>query len=241
MSFISKMNDNNQHYDRGDDDDDDDDIPQLSANALAALQEFYAERALLEQHCLEAEKCSSSIASSDAIMMPSEDWQLSQFWYDDTTATMLAREALATAGDHGRIACISCPTLYMRLRALKPASCTAICLEYDERFHALFGSDFVPYDYNDPLNLPSELHATFDIVVADPPFLSKECLSKTAVTVKWLTKKNILLCTGAIMADTACEVLNVQECRFQPRHANNLANEFRCYANYDTVLLDAVN
>merc|ERR1711951_243294 len=42
----------------------------------------------------------------------SEDWQLSQFWYTESTAAALAKEALTAAGDKGRIACVSCPTLY---------------------------------------------------------------------------------------------------------------------------------
>ena len=37
---------------------------------------------------------------------------------------------------------------------------------------------------------------SFDLVLADPPFLSDECLTKTAVTLKFLAKDKILLCTG---------------------------------------------
>jgi hypothetical protein len=40
------------------------------------------------------------------------------------------------------------------------------------------------------------------------------------------------------MAELAAELLNVKECRFRPRHANNLANEFRCFVNYDTLVID---
>jgi len=95
-----------------------------------------------------------------------------------------------------RIACISCPTLYRRLLDLKSPSCTAVCLEYDNRFQ-IFGDDFIAYDYNRPLALPPGLEGTFDIVIADPPFLSEECLRKTASTVCYLAKKNVVLCTGS--------------------------------------------
>jgi EEF1A lysine methyltransferase 1 len=78
-----------------------------------------------------------------------------------------------------------------------PSGCSAVCLEYDTRFQ-IFGQSFVPYDYNQPLNLPAELEGAFDIVVADPPFLSEECLRKTALTVRYLTKKNVILCTGLL-------------------------------------------
>lgn len=36
----------------------------------------------------------------------------------------------------------------------------------------------------------------YDLVIADPPFLSDECLTKTALTIKFLAKKDIVLCTG---------------------------------------------
>lgn len=31
--------------------------------------------------------------------------------------------------------------------------------------------DFTLYDYKKPLEVPSELHGSFDVVVADPPYL----------------------------------------------------------------------
>ena len=94
-----------------------------------------------------------------------------------------------------RIACISCPTLYARLHSMNPADCTIVCLEFDQRF-LHFGDGFVFYDYNEPVALPAQLKASFDLVVVDPPFLSEECLQKIAQTVHYLTTKKILLCTG---------------------------------------------
>lgn len=67
--------------------------------------------------------------------------------------------------------------------------------EFDKRF-AIYGEDFISYDYNAPLDIPRHFHGQFDVVVADPPFLSEECLTKIAVTVKFLTKHKIILCTG---------------------------------------------
>lgn len=34
------------------------------------------------------------------------------------------------------------------------------------------------------------------------------------------------------MADLARQLLNVEKTTFEPKHANNLANEFSCYANF---------
>ena len=67
--------------------------------------------------------------------------------------------------------------------------------EYDQRF-AVYGNDFVLYDYKSPLNIPRDKSSYYDIAIVDPPFLSEECLTKTAVTVKFLTKEKIILCTG---------------------------------------------
>ena len=44
--------------------------------------------------------------------------------------------------------------------------------------------------------LPRNLSNFYDLVIADPPFISDECLTKTALTIKFLAKKKIVLCTG---------------------------------------------
>ena len=35
------------------------------------------------------------------------------------------------------------------------------------------------------------------------------------------------------MKELAGRLLSLDQCEFKPGHRNNLANEFRCYANYD--------
>merc|ERR1712098_726955 len=147
----------------------------------------------------------------------SEDWQLSQFWYTESTAASLAKEALAAAGDKGRIACVSCPTLYKAIvetvkadenakqdaaaeastpsstaSSTSPSSSRAIVLEFDRRF-AKWGVDFVFYDYKDASipELPVDWRNSFDVVVCDPPFLTEECASATLkAAVETLGKKS---------------------------------------------------
>ncbi|NXN92858.1 EFMT1 methyltransferase, partial [Rhinopomastus cyanomelas] len=209
---------------------DDDDSPQLSSHTLAALQEFY-----LEQQQREGVKTSQGF-NRYAVGSIEEDWQLSQFWYSDDTAARLADEALAAAGRGGRIACVSAPSVYQQLKDRAGEDCSVCILEYDRRF-SVYGEEFVFYDYNHPLNLPERLLPhSFDIVVADPPYLSEECLQKTAETIKHLTKGKILLCTGAVMEEPAAKHLGVRMCAFIPTHSRHLANEFRCYVNYDSGL-----
>ncbi|XP_021494748.1 EEF1A lysine methyltransferase 1 [Meriones unguiculatus] len=208
-------------------DSEDDEIPQLSSHTLAALQEFYAEQ-----------KQAPSPGGDDKYSVGAieENWQLSQFWYSEDTALRLAQEAIAAAGEGGRIACVSAPSVYQKLRALHRQHVSAHIFEYDRRF-AIYGEEFIFYDYNHPLDLPGRIAAhSFDIVVADPPYLSEECLRKTSETIRFLTRGKILLCTGAIMEEQAARLLGVKMCKFIPEHSRNLANEFRCYVNYESGL-----
>lgn len=92
--------------------------------------------------------------------------------------------------------CISCPTIYRQLRSLKPESLSVKLFEYDRRF-AIYQEDFIFYDYNQPQSVVStDMQNYFDLIIADPPFLSEECLEKIAATVRGLSKDKIILCTG---------------------------------------------
>uniref|UniRef100_H3DE02 EEF1A lysine methyltransferase 1 n=1 Tax=Tetraodon nigroviridis TaxID=99883 RepID=H3DE02_TETNG len=204
-------------------------VPRLSAHTLAALQEFYSETSL------------AGTTSKDqfAVGTLEEDWRMSQFWYNDETAARLAEEVIREAGDGGRIACVSAPSVYLKLKQGVVEGwdrVSAVLLEFDRRF-AAYGHDFVFYDYNEPLALQARLPPhSFDVVLADPPYLSKECLEKVAQTIKYLSKGKVLLCTGAVMADDARELLSVKMSSFLPEHKRNLSNDFRCFVNYPSQL-----
>nr|CAI5858004.1 unnamed protein product [Callosobruchus analis] len=204
----------------------DDDVPQLAAETFAALQEFY-----LEQEKRNKRLANGSLTDGEDVTID-ENWQLSQFWYDDDTIEFLVNVALRSVGPEAKIALISCPTLYKKMRQKADEKCEITLFEYDKRF-AVYGSDFMFYDYNSPLSIPREKSGYYDLVIADPPFLSEECLTKTAVSIRFLTKDKIILCTGAIMADLAKRLLDLEKTTFEPKHRNNLANEFWCYSNFE--------
>ena len=53
------------------------------------------------------------------------------------------------------------------------------------------------YDYKEPLNIPARIPKNyFDVVFADPPFLSEECFAEVAKTVEYLMKEKVIFCTG---------------------------------------------
>ncbi|XP_045463305.1 EEF1A lysine methyltransferase 1 [Harmonia axyridis] len=201
---------------------DDDDIPQLSIETFAVLQEFYKEQE-------ERELMRKNVDSDTNIQ---ENWQLSQFWYDHETIEKLTSIILKSVGHQGKIALISCPSIYPMLASKIGENGEVEIYEYDRRF-SIYGNNFKFYDYNKPLEVPENRTSYYDLVIADPPFLSEECLSKTADTIKCIARNKIILCTGAVMAPIAEKLLNLKKTDFEPRHKNNLANEFGCFTNFD--------
>lgn len=224
---------------------DDDDAPALSDAAQAALREFLSERAA------QREREKEETQNTTAKLVSSEDWQLSQFWYDEATSVALARELLHCAADCQRetgqsevnVACLACPSMFKALRAIGvPPWLRLVLFEVDLRF-AVFGDAFVHFDFNSPLGFPATMRATFDVIALDPPFLQRDCLAAFAETVAALRRPvgpgasglgvRVLLCTGTVMAKDAGELLSVHPVRLHVGHANRLSNPFSLYVNYD--------
>jgi hypothetical protein len=231
----------------------DDDPPALGAAAAVALAEFLAEQ---------------KVATDDN---HGERFGLSQFWYTDETADVVAAAVVQAAGPESRVACISCPSLFKALKRLEarvggdeggaaapPAATPAgpppsrhALLEYDTRFASL--GPFAFYDYREPEAIPPAWAGSFDAVVADPPYLSAECLERTAVTVKALARGAgagagsaaaggppppppvLVLLSGAAVRGTAWSALALKPVAFRPEHSCKLGNEFLCYTDSEGV------
>ena len=97
--------------------DQDEDLPTLSADTFAALKQFYK-----EEEEREAIKISTKDQPVQDMTNFNEDWNLSQFWYDDQTAETLAKECVRIAGIEGKIACISAPSAYAAIKKHFPDS-----------------------------------------------------------------------------------------------------------------------
>lgn len=98
-------------------DEDDDDRPMLSAQALEALKELLTEQ---NNRLIIADEGAAGAPDEDEeVSLLSEDWRLSQFWYDSETAETVAKEvhALSSASlDSPSVACVACPTLFAYLK-----------------------------------------------------------------------------------------------------------------------------
>ncbi|KAG0368499.1 putative N6-adenine methyltransferase-domain-containing protein [Gamsiella multidivaricata] len=221
---------------------------ELSPETLRALQQVMQEqqdqqerfeklRQQAEERFDQAQENDTESKELPAVTMDffREDWQLSQFWYDDATSEKLAREILDQTDANSVVCCISSPTAYVKLMSMNPPNTNNLFLfEYDTRFD-VYGRQFIHYDYSKPLEfrLSEELKGSIDMIVVDPPFLSEECLTKTLETVRLLLKKGgkVVLCTGAVMLPIAKQD-GLELTTFLPGHQNGLSNDFRCYVNY---------
>lgn len=137
------------------------------------------------------------------------------------------------------MALLSCPSMYKSVKdAIRETNTMVRLFEFDTRF-SNFGEDFVFYDYRDvvqnELTLIKSFEKSFDIIFADPPFLSEECIGTMADIIKKIAKDDadLIVCSGKVMEVPLKNTLNLNKCEFQPEHQRNLANEFCSFANFD--------
>lgn len=135
-----------------------------------------------------------------------------------------------------KIGLLSCPSLYKSIRGIHPNGIVRL-FEFDERF-AVYNEDFVQYDYKSAIadsQYLSQFTNYFDIIIADPPFLSQECIQAVSMLINRMRKcdSSIILCSGDVIANWAESYMDLQQCNYRPQHERNLANEFRSYANFN--------
>jgi 16S rRNA G966 N2-methylase RsmD len=99
------------------------------------------------------------------------------------------------------------------------------------------------YDFNKPEDLPAELLHTFDLVVIDPPFITREVWEKYAVAAKLLLKEeggHCLLSTIDENEATIKELLGADRKKFRPS-IPNLVYQYSLYATFESTGLNEKN
>lgn len=124
---------------------------------------------------------------------------------------------------------------------MKSKKVIPILFEFDRRFEQKYPDSFQFFDFNHNDQIDPSMVQHFDLVIADPPFLSDDCQLKTAVFVRKLLKLGatgkVILCTGATMEEIAKRAFDANKTNFIPEHKKNLSNVFACYSNYSTKTL----
>lgn len=95
---------------------------------------------------------------------------------------------------------------------------------------------FHRYDFNEPLALPESLRASSDIVVVDPPFVTRDAWEKYATTVKFMLKPGgkVIITSIAENAPMLEELLGVRPTAFKPS-IPHLVYQYNLYTNYDSA------
>mmetsp|Transcript_25546 Transcript_25546/g.87511 ORF Transcript_25546/g.87511 Transcript_25546/m.87511 type:complete len:193 (-) Transcript_25546:562-1140(-) len=162
---------------------------------------------------------------------------LNQYWYSAYTIEMMAKEVEQHAT---KAAFLSTPSIYFSLQN-KELMQNSWLFDLDEQWAKL--PTFVKYDFQKPEeNIPKEIYGTFDYVVIDPPFITRECWELFAKTAKLLLREGgkVLLSTVWENADMLKEVIGVERRAFQPS-IPHLVYQYSIYTNYETELMDQKN
>ncbi|KAK4052737.1 Protein-lysine N-methyltransferase efm5 [Microbotryomycetes sp. JL201] len=172
-----------------------------------------------------------------------EDWQLSQFWYSTEFATRLAKWIRSLCpSESTHVAFLCCPTGYIGFQHTNPIKGTKL-LEFDRRFGLFGGKDYIPYDIDEPEDVPEYMKDTVDIAVADPPFLNEVTNKKLARTLRLLLKpqgKLILLTSTSVehlfpqIYDSA-PIGPLHKTDIQVTHAGGIANSFGVWTSWEIL------
>ncbi|KAL8679754.1 MAG: hypothetical protein Q9186_003970 [Xanthomendoza sp. 1 TL-2023] len=225
-------------------------LRKLSADTLAILGDFYSERTQNEKQFedLKSQTAQDRLETPLSMTMFSEDWNASQFWYSDETAILLAEQLLKDSTNDTRIAIVSAPSVFIQIKNRLELTGNegsvsdtpqVTLLEFDQRFSVF--KEFVHYDFQSPIKLPGDLKGAYDRILCDPPFLSVDCQTKAALTVRWLSRisaaeAQVVVCTGERMEELVHKLYRgIRTTTFRPKHAQGrLSNDFRCYANFES-------
>jgi len=134
---------------------------------------------------------------------------------------------------------LSTPSIYFSLKE-KPVKEAAKVFDFDTKFAK--DPNFVFYDFNKWEELSSELHGTFDMVVIDPPFITREVWEKYAACAKALLKSEGIYLISTIDENEAMikELTGSLRRTFRPS-IPNLVYQYSFYSSYSHPALDEQN
>jgi hypothetical protein len=163
---------------------------------------------------------------------------LNQYWYSPKTIDVLVSE-IQMQGT--KVAFLSCPSLYFALTDGDLRSRSKL-FEFDRQWESDTG--FVFYDFNHPDKIPVGLWDAFDLVVVDPPFITREVWAKYAETIRLIAAKGCkFLFTSVIENQAMLEELvetSLLVPEFQPS-IPKLVYQYHCFVSFPPARLNSPN
>mmetsp|Transcript_3014 Transcript_3014/g.4216 ORF Transcript_3014/g.4216 Transcript_3014/m.4216 type:complete len:185 (-) Transcript_3014:48-602(-) len=170
-----------------------------------------------------------------------EDANLNQYWYSTFTIQKIVEDIQnqiqSTAC--GRIGFLSTPSIYFSLDPVYRNEC--FVFDFDRKWESDRG--FIWYDFNDTQCLPASIHGTFDMVVIDPPFITKEVWEKYAAAAKLLLKPDggkVILTTIQENSELLFDLLGATPTNFLPS-IPHLVYQYNLFTNYSSEVFSQKN
>ncbi|KAA6400774.1 MAG: putative nucleic acid binding protein [Streblomastix strix] len=168
-----------------------------------------------------------------------ENADFNQYWYSAATINAICAEFQSVGAQ--KIACIACPSVFFCLKQFYPNLYEkATLLDIDTQWKKEHG--FIRYDYKEPLDIPGSLQHTFDGVVIDPPFITRDAWIKFAEAGRLLGTSDAHFICSSIAENAAMlkELLGVSPVLFKPS-IPNLIYQYNFYTNFQPKILDKKN
>lgn len=73
------------------------------------------------------------------------------------------------------------------------------CTQFDDKFQSE-GEQFVLFDFRKPEQIPEALHGSFDLLVIDPPFITREVWELYAQSARLLARPGAKILLSTIRA-----------------------------------------
>lgn len=166
-----------------------------------------------------------------------EKEDLNQYWYSPATIKVLVQELLKVST---RAAFLSTPSLYFSLPKSADLKKNSALFDLDKQW--INEPNFVLYDFNNPEDIPANIHHTFDCIVIDPPFITQEVWMLYAAAAKLLLAPggHIVLSTIPENDGFLKQLLGVVPQKFKPS-IPHLVYQYCIYINYSSELLSQPN
>ena len=144
-----------------------------------------------------------------------ENENFNQYWYSEATLSAMVNEIVEQ--ECTSVACIACPSLFFTLKQQQPdLFAKSVLLDIDTQWNKEQG--YIEYDYRKPLQLSPNYQHSFDCVVIDPPFITRDAWELFAEAGNLLLKDGGLMLCSSIAENESMlnELVHVHSVQFKP-------------------------